>query len=759
MQWTTGAASGGVGGFGGTPASVGANRGNGIDYIQFGRFDHAGTDYDGPFGASDGISFLDNKYFTFSTSVTSANVPPVVTGQSVCDSLIACTDQQTQLSVDFLSPEPDQITTPSSSAPTLSNYTVVDSVAGLNAHIVTQFTPTMADTGYHVVTFEGTDDGSPVMTSTLTIVIHVLPSPQIDPGSLLVCDNDTAVDMLTVLGGSPTTGGVWTAPDGSDHSGIFTPGVDMDGDYIYVVGGGGQCAATGTATMTNVPHAYAGEDTSLAYCSWDYPDLLFPHLPGSPQTGGYWVDPNGMVFDGNIDPPTSTPGTYLYVVVPPTPCPNDTAAIQVAIPPAVYAGTDSSIVICRDAAPFSMRSKLGGQVDTTGTWTSTLGATVPDTFDPATGEIGVYTYTVPAVLPCPDQSAVLTINIDPLPNAGIDSALVICANGGDYPLYPLLNGSTDPGSHWLDPLGQAHSGILDPSLEISGAYSYIAVGPGTCDHLTDTALVQVQINPLAVISFTADPDSGCNPLEVLFTNTTDSIYVGNSCVWDLGDGTPTVQECGSFTHTYQDPGWYHLKLQMTTPQGCTNQLIVPGAVLVDPAPLATFVWTPNPGTAGNSNIVFTGTDPHAVDFQWTINNDDLQSGQQVAHAFTDQIGGEYPVCLSVLDRYGCADTLCDTVSVIIPNLYTPLAFTPDGNGVNDIFRPYATDIVADDYEMRIFDRWGQLVFDTQDPNAGWDGKGRDGSILATGTYIWRITYRPVYTADKTDQFGTITLLK
>jgi gliding motility-associated-like protein len=617
----------------------------------------------------------------------------------------------------------------------------------------------MADTGYHVVTFQGTDDGDPVMTSTLTIIIHVLPSPQIEPGSLLVCDNDAAVDMLTVRNGSPTPGGIWTAPDGSGHNGTFIPGEDLSGDYVYVVSSGGICSATGIATIANVPHAYAGEDTALAYCSWDYPDALFPHIPGMPQDAGAWLTPDGIAFDGIIDPPTSTPGTYLYVVTPPTPCPNDTAAVQVAIPQAVHAGTDSSILICRDTPPFSMRGKLGGQVDTTGIWTNTLGQAVPDTFDPASGEIGVYTYTVPAVLPCPDQSATLTINLDALPNAGIDSALVICANGGDYPLFPLLGGGPDTGGHWLDPLGAPMEGVLDPTLEISGGYAYVVFGPGTCVHLTDTAMVKVHIDPLAVISFIADPDSGCNPLQVLFTNTTDSIYVGNSCIWDPGDGTDPVQQCGSFAHTYQQAGWYHVKLQVTTPQGCTSQLIAPGAVLVDPAPLASFLWTPNPGTPENSNLVFTATDPHAVEFHWTIDNDDFQSGQQVAHLFTDQIGGEYPVCLSVLDRYGCADTLCDTVPVIIPDLFVPLAFTPDGNGVNDVFLPISTDIVANDYEMSVFDRWGQIVFHSKDPNEGWDGKGKNGKDLPTGTYVWRISFRPVYTSDKTDRFGTITLMK
>lgn len=759
MEWTTGSASFGTNGFGGTPATVGANKGDGTNYIQFGRFDHAGTDYDGPFGGADGIGWLTGKYFTFGTSQSTGNVPPVVTGQSVCDSITVCTDQLTQLSVDFLSPEPDQTTTPTSDAATLSNYTVVSTTIGLNANIVTEFTPTIADTGYHDVYFYGTDDGNPVMTSTLHIVVLVLPSPQLVPDSLLVCDNAAPFDMLTVLGGNAPPGGTWTAPDGSAHDPLFVPGEDLDGGYTYSVGTGTSCAATGVATITNVPHAYAGGDTALAYCSWDNPDPLFPHLPGMPQTGGTWWAPDGTSFNGTLDPAAQAPGVFQYLVGGTGPCPNDTAFLAIAIPQAVDAGLDSSIVLCRDAAPFSMRTMLGGTPDATGTWADVNGATVPDLFDPATGIIGVYTYTVPAVLPCPDQSAVLTVNLDPLPQAGLDSNLVICANGGNTPLFPLLGGTPDAGGHWLDPLDSLLAdGMLDPSLELSGNYHYIAIGPGTCAHLSDTSGIKVTINPLPVITFTADPDSGCAPLEVNFTNTTDPMYVGGHCVWDFGDGTDTVQTCGTTTHLYADAGWYHVQLQVTTPQGCTGELIAPGAVLVDPVPQATFTWTPNPGTADNSTVVLTATDPHAVQYLWSFHDGTYQSTPQASFHYPDKLAGEYPVCLYVEDRYSCSDTLCDTIPILVANLWTPTAFTPDGNGINDKFLPIMTDMAAADFHLWIFDRWGEVIFETTDPDQGWDGRAK-GDKAVSGVYVWKAAFRPEATADKLVRFGSVTLQK
>lgn len=761
MQWTTGDASNGVNGFGGYPANVGANKGDAVNYIQFGRFDHAGTDYDGPFGAVDGISWLDDKYFTFKTAQSTGNVPPVISGQSVCDSLTVCSGMPVDLFVDFIAPEPDQVTTALSYANTLSNYTTISSTPGLTASIHTQFLPTAADVGYHDVFFEGTDDGVPVMTSVLKIVVHVLPSPDVQPGALTVCDTDAPVDLITVLGGAPPPGGTWTDPAGQTHGPLFHPGEDPDGAYTYSADVGGTCAATGTATLTTVAHVNAGQDVALAYCSWDPVVDLFAQLPGGPQGGGTWLDPNGMAMTtGQLDPATASSGTYSYHLVATPPCVNDTAFLSISVPQAVDAGQDASIAFCRDAAPFSMRDKLAGTPDPGGTWTNMLGAVVPDQFDPATGAFGVYTYTVPAVQPCPDRSAQLTVAIDPLPVAGTDASLVICANGGDTPLFPLLSGGPDTGGHWLDPLGAPHSGVLDPALEVSGVYAYVSIGPGTCMHRSDTAFVNVHIDPVPVITFTAEPDSGCHPLLVRFTNTTDPVYVGNSCIWDPGDGTGPVQQCGSFQHLYELPGWYHVKLKVTTPEGCTDQLIRPGAVLVDPAPQATFTWTPDPGTAGNSTVVFTATDPHVVDFLWIFPLQEVATGRQTAKTFEDAISGTYEVCLGVADRYGCTDTLCRTIAIEVADLYVPTAFTPNGDGRNDVLLPVTSGVVPEEYEFQVFARWGRVIFETRDTAEGWNGRhGNNGAIVPEGSYVWKITARPVHAADKEEHFGTVTLLK
>ena len=199
---------------------MGANRGNGIDYIQFGRFDHAGTDYDGPFGNADGISWLDNKNFVFTTAVSTQNIPPIASSTSLCDTVTICVNELVDLDVNFLSPEPDQLTT--------ASYTIVPPLAAVitetntspanTANLQLQFVPTVADTGYHTITYTATDDGVPALTSTVSVVFQVFYTPAPPPlitGDTIACAGQGV--LLTATGGYENYEWAWHLLCGSQH--------------------------------------------------------------------------------------------------------------------------------------------------------------------------------------------------------------------------------------------------------------------------------------------------------------------------------------------------------------------------------------------------------------------------------------------------------------------------------------------------------------------------------------------------------------
>lgn len=173
MQWTTGDASGGSGGLGGSPTTVGANKGDGSTYFQVGLFDQPGTAYDGPDGSNDGVDFLDNSHICFTTGET--NVPPIVVDAPE-DCLVAEAGETIEFTIIVIGPEGDQLVT--------LEGTGDDLPAGADTYDFGTMSPgsttwtygwntTAYDVGSYSAEFTATDDGSPPESTTITVCINL----------------------------------------------------------------------------------------------------------------------------------------------------------------------------------------------------------------------------------------------------------------------------------------------------------------------------------------------------------------------------------------------------------------------------------------------------------------------------------------------------------------------------------------------------------------------------------------------------------
>ncbi|CAN5859491.1 hypothetical protein BH11BAC7_BH11BAC7_28790 [soil metagenome] len=181
MQWTTGDASGGQNGFGGTPATVGVNRGNGIDYIQIGRFDQPGTSYDGPFGNPDEVSWLDNQtfYFNVCNNGSGNNLPPIINSDAICDTLFMCIGDTLDFSATFLSPEQGQITTATMTT-AATGFSVVNSTPGNPAVINAVLVADATNAGLNTITITGTDNGSPPAVTSVNVFVTIVNAPYVN---------------------------------------------------------------------------------------------------------------------------------------------------------------------------------------------------------------------------------------------------------------------------------------------------------------------------------------------------------------------------------------------------------------------------------------------------------------------------------------------------------------------------------------------------------------------------------------------------
>jgi hypothetical protein len=180
MQWTTGAASGGISGFGGVAATVGVNEGNTLDYFQVGTFDNPGVVFDGPYNTADQVDWLDNQGMYFNTAIT-GNIPPVVINNNICDTIDVLTgDTLHSMSVDYAQftlgastpeigqtvnvsitcSEPAALTyTQTMNTTTYKQYDCIFSAVGLSPSV-------------YSVTITATDDGVPAQTTSRTIYIR-----------------------------------------------------------------------------------------------------------------------------------------------------------------------------------------------------------------------------------------------------------------------------------------------------------------------------------------------------------------------------------------------------------------------------------------------------------------------------------------------------------------------------------------------------------------------------------------------------------
>ncbi len=267
----------------------------------------------------------------------------------------------------------------------------------------------------------------------------------------------------------------------------------------------------------------------------------------------------------------------------------------------------------------------------------------------------------------------------------------------------------------------------------------------------------VTVLELPEVLINAEPDSGCHPLTVDFTVLTQPAPA--AWVWNFGDpdsgaNTATVPDP---SHLYSGPGTYDVSLSITTTEGCVTDSTFIDFVEVFPLPYANFTLDPGITNLLDANISFTDlSQGNIVDWAWNF-GDGATSGQQnPEHLYSDT--GTFVINLEVTTDHGCTDQTSREL-IVEPDFmfYVPNAFTPNENGVNDGFRGYGEGIKWETYQMSIFDRWGELIYYTEDINDPWDGTYK-GKQVEVAVYVWKIRFYDI-NGDDHDYYGHVTLVR
>lgn len=271
----------------------------------------------------------------------------------------------------------------------------------------------------------------------------------------------------------------------------------------------------------------------------------------------------------------------------------------------------------------------------------------------------------------------------------------------------------------------------------------------------DSAYQDVVLHPHPVSSFTAT--SPCFPETVDFTNTS-SLSKGTitSYKWDLGDGTiSTLQDT---KHRYAASGFYKITLISTSNYGCNDTMVKDSGAHVRNKPVALFDFTTLPTTEFELTTLKlrNKSTTDVVSSNWDFGNGFTSTDYEPQAEYRDS--GSKWINLIVTNNENCKDTFRLKTGQMITDFFfnLPTAFSPNGSGVNDIFKPVATPFVFS-YVMEIYNRWGEKVFESRDLSKGWDGTYM-GEPCMEGVYLCRVYVVPLKGKLVTREI-TVTLLR
>jgi gliding motility-associated-like protein len=338
--------------------------------------------------------------------------------------------------------------------------------------------------------------------------------------------------------------------------------------------------------------------------------------------------------------------------------------------------------------------------------------------------------------------------VTPAINAGADRT--ICE--GDA-VTLLANNPNNASIAW-------DNGVIDGIAFVpsTGTLTYTVsadVCSGSC-----SAADQIDITVIAypTANFTGDNLIGCEPHTVNFSNQSTAQF---DCIWDFGDGTVS-NSCADQSHIYSGSGLFDVSLTVTNAAGCAMTTTYSDYIEVVNPPQAAFLPSATNLIGGETDVSFLNNSLFASSYSWNFG--DATSGSTLenpTHTFPNSSGGSYLTTLYAYNSIGCVDSISQLIQVEdLLIFYVPNIFTPDGDDYNERFTPvFTSGFNLFDFHMTIFNRWGEIVFESYNSASGWNGHYGDGGLSSDAVFVWQIEFAESGTDKKQTVRGHVTVLK
>jgi large repetitive protein len=474
---------------------------------------------------------------------------------------------------------------------------------------------------------------------------------------------------------------------------------------------------------------------------------------------------NGATFQASNVFTGLSVGNYDVVVQNGTGCTNGTN-VSIDQPDSLYSMAPGNWYGCFGSVVVIQAFNNGGTPDYNYTWTNNLDATVVNT--------NVFNYTIDQPAPGVDftlqitdangcVAAPVTYNVQSTPllfaTAGIDTSvcpgtnatLYVNANGGE-----LIDFGSYFGYSYVWDTGVAGDTLQTATVSPSTQTMYHVTVTDYCGQTADDSMmVNLFVNPDATF---IGGTNGCLPETMTFTA---AATPGATYAWDFGDGN-TSNSFGTATNLYDEVGCFDVSLTVTSLDGCTVIQTNPSNVCINPPPTPGFYWNPDSPSVLDPTITIVNTADNAEFYVYDFGGLGTSIEEQPTFTFPETFNEiTYTVCQQVTSVDGCIAELCQNVFVheeII--FYVPNVFTPDGDLHNQTFMPVITSgIDMYNYHLTIFNRWGEIVFESYNYDFGWDGTYGDQGLVEDGVYVWQIEFGEKLTDKRQVHRGHVTVLK
>lgn len=548
---------------------------------------------------------------------------------------------------------------------------------------------------------------------------------------------DGAVDFLSTSALCPTSL-AWDFGDpdsGAQNSAIGTaPSHTFSGPGVYPVSltAQGPCNAPATVVQTIVvpgvtiaaeqPGCTGANGSLTAQVSYTNGPVSYLWMPGGQTTAQI----TGLA-----------PGSYTVQVSAPGSCMVEATAILLPSTDQLQLTLEPAPVSCHGANDGSIQAQVNGGTGTiTYTWTPALpGGAFVSGLPP-----GSYSLTATDAEGC-SATATTTI-VEPAPVVVVPPADTVLCAGASLLLVPDLIGGTAPLSVSFLPEGP----LVQPTE--TGTYTITASDANGCSSLPVQVVVGV-VHPERPVIAMGEPE-GCAPHCVALNA---SGAANGQFQWDLGNGSAMAG--ASIVPCYITPGQYLATLTLTDVHGCVVHVDAPGTITVLPTPVAVFAANPPITTIGQPTVTFFAATEGVESWAWSFGGVDTLGGPVMQHTFTTV--DCHAITLTVTNSIGCGHQ-AEGIYCVEEDfaLYVPNAFTPDGDGLNDEFAVVTTVRDPAYFEMVVMDRWGSILFTSEDHRRGWDGTA--GSLVPQGVYLWQVAIKDV-TGHLHQASGHVTLLR